>query len=84
MQSPGQILATTAQASASPNPGEPPRQASNSTHPRRLRDSGEGILEALPPPCTDMDQHDEVVLMAIMKPAKTMGKTTPELHYCKR
>lgn len=43
--------------------------------------SGDGIIEALPPPCVEIDEHDEVVLMAIISPARTIGRTKPELHF---
>lgn len=40
--------------------------------------SGEGIIEALAPPCAEAD---EVVLIAIISPARTIGRTKPELHF---
>ncbi|KAF5452944.1 hypothetical protein F2P56_027895, partial [Juglans regia] len=46
---------------------------------RTQEGSGEGIIEALaPPPCADAD---EVVLIAIISPARTIGRTKPELHF---
>ena len=41
--------------------------------------SGDGIKEALEPLRTDME--DEVVLMAIISPASTIGRTNPGLHF---
>ncbi|KAF2323623.1 hypothetical protein GH714_036364 [Hevea brasiliensis] len=40
--------------------------------------SEEGVNEALPPFWTD---DVDVVLMAIISPARTIGRTNPELHF---
>lgn len=43
--------------------------------------SGDGISQALPPLGIDDDDDDDVVLMAIRSPAKTIGRTNPELNF---
>lgn len=43
--------------------------------------SADGINEALPPLCIDDDEEEDVVLMATISPARTIGRTNPELSF---
>ncbi|KAL4313370.1 hypothetical protein GQ457_01G040650 [Hibiscus cannabinus] len=43
--------------------------------------SGDGLSQPLPPSAIDEEDDDELVLMAIISPAKTIGRTNPELSF---
>ncbi|KAK8498423.1 hypothetical protein V6N13_105041 [Hibiscus sabdariffa] len=43
--------------------------------------SGDELSQALPPFGLEQEEGDDVVLMAIISPAKTIGRTNPELSF---